>query len=203
MVMGHYATALIPYAYNSNRNIAPFWFFLLATQALDFIMVALVIVGVETVEPVGIFDASFRHMVVDMTYSHDIAPVLFWTLFFTLITGLAFKSVKLAVIVFGLTALHEFMDLLVGFEHFWFGKPESGDAAVFGFGLYNTAPVAGLLIEVAICAGIVIWYLNKRSAVGKPVSKFSRRTLCAVLVGSTMALLAMANQSLASLFTWF
>ncbi len=34
MVMGHYATALIPYAYDSNRKLAPFWFFLLATQAL-------------------------------------------------------------------------------------------------------------------------------------------------------------------------
>jgi len=32
MVMGHYATALIPYAYESNRKLAPFWFFLLATQ---------------------------------------------------------------------------------------------------------------------------------------------------------------------------
>lgn len=199
MVMGHYATALIPYAYDSNRKLAPFWFFLLATQALDFIMVALVMTGVESVEPRGIFDASFRHMVVDMTYSHDIAPVLMWCVVFTVVAGLAFKSLKLAAIVLGLTVLHESMDLLVGFEHFWFGPPESADATVYGLGLYNTAPVVGLLIEIAICVGLIIWYVKKRASVGKPVSAFSQRLLWGVLVGCTVALLAMANQPLAAL----
>ena len=200
MVMGHYATALIPYAYDSNRKLAPFWFFLLATQVLDFIMVALVLVGVESIEPSGIFDTSFRHMVVDMTYSHDIAPVLFWSLLFAVITGVVFKSLRLAAIVLGLVLLHESMDLLVGFEHFWFGAPESEDAAVYGFGLYNKAPVLGILVEVAICAGLIVWYVKKRASFGKPISVFSQRLLWGVLVGSTLALLAMANQSLAS---WF
>ncbi|MEP1471583.1 MAG: hypothetical protein ABJK25_11470 [Halieaceae bacterium] len=201
MVMGHYATALIPYAYESNRKLAPFWFFLLATQALDFIMVTLVVLGVETVEPTGFFDASFRHMVVDMTYSHDIAPALVWSLVFAGIAAIAFKSLKLAAIVLGLTVLHESMDLLVGFEHYWFGLPETEDAAVFGFGLYNSAPVMGILIEAVICSALIIWYVKKRAATGKPVSTFSQRLLWAVLVGATLGLLAMANQSLASLFT--
>ncbi len=201
MVMGHYATALIPYAYDSNRKLAPFWFFLLITQVLDFIMVSLVMAGVETVEPSGIFDASFRYMVVDMTYSHDIAPVLVWSVLFAVIAGVVFKSSRLALIVLGLILLHESLDLLVGFEHFWFGQPESADAAVFGLGLYNRAPVAGILIEVAICAGLIVWYVKKRASLGKPVSVFSQRLLWAVLVGSTLSLLAMANQSLSSLFS--
>ncbi len=199
MVMGHYATALIPYAYDSNRNLAPFWFFLLVTQALDFLMVALVMLGVETVEPSGIFDTSFRHMIVDMTYSHDIAPALVWSVLFAVVAGVVFKSLRLAAIVLGLIVLHESMDLLVGFEHFWFGIPESEEAAVFGFGLYNTAPVAGILIEVAICAGLIIWYTRKRASMGKHVSVFSQRLLWGVLVGGTLALLTMANQPLSSL----
>ncbi|MEP5569473.1 MAG: hypothetical protein ABJN62_16645 [Halioglobus sp.] len=199
--MGHYATALIPYAYDSNRKLAPFWFFLLITQVLDFMMVALVMAGVETVEPGGIFDASFRHMVVDMTYSHDIAPVLVWSALFAIIAGVAFKSLRLAAIVLGLILLHESMDLLVGFEHFWFGPPESEEAAVFGLGLYNTAPVPGILLEVAICTALIIWYVKKRASFGKPVSVFSQRLLWGVLVGCTLALLAMANQSLSSLIS--
>ena len=202
MVMGHYATALIPYAYNSNRKLAPFWFFLLVTQVLDFIMVALVMVGVETVEPSGIFDTSFRHMVVDMTYSHDIAPVLVWSVLFAVVAGVVFKSLRLAAIVLGLILLHESMDLLVGFEHFWFGIPESSEeATVFGLGLYNKAPVAGILIEVAICAGLIIWYVRKRASLGKPISVSSQRLLWGVLVGCTLALLAMANQPLSSLLS--
>lgn len=201
MVMGHYATALIPYAYDSNRKLAPFWFFLLATQALDFIMVTLVLLGVETIEPRGIFEASFRHMVVDMTYSHDVAPVLIWTTLFTVIAGVAFKSPRLAIIVLGLTLLHEALDLLVGFEHYWFGHPSSPDAPVFGLGLYNNAPVIGIFIELAVCAGLIIWYVKKRASVGKPVSAFTQRVLWAVLVGCTVTLLPIANQSLASLFS--
>ena len=201
MVMGHYATALIPYAYDSNRKLAPFWVFLLATQVLDFIMVALVMVGVETVEPSGIFDTSFRHMVVDMTYSHDIAPALVWSVLLAVVSGVVFKSLRLAAIVLGIIVLHESMDLLVGFEHFWFGIPESADATVFGLGLYNKAPVAGILVEATICAGLIVWYVKKRASFGKPISMFSQRLLWGVLVGCTLALLGMATQSLASFFS--
>ena len=101
MVMGHYATALIPYAYAENRRLAPFWFFLLATQMLDFIMLFFVVIGIETVEPTNFFEASFRNMVVDMTYSHDILPVIFWGLLFSALTFVFFRSKKLALIVFG------------------------------------------------------------------------------------------------------
>ena len=88
---------------------------------------------------------------------------------------------------------------MVGFEHFWFGQPESAGAPVFGLGLYNKAPVVGILMEAVICAGLIVWYAKKRAVVGKPVPVFSQRLLWTVLVGSTLALLAMANQSLASL----
>ena len=199
MVMGHYATALIPYAYNSNRKLAPFWVFLLATQMLDFIMLLLVMIGVESVEPTNFFEASFRHMVVDMTYSHDILPVLIWSVVFAVLALAIFKSMRLALIVFGLTILHELMDLLVGFEHFWFGASSEVDATVFGFGLYNNAPVAGILIEIAICVGLLFWYFRRRAADGEPVSQRSKLILSSVLVGFTAFLLTIANQSLIDL----
>ncbi|MFK8020937.1 MAG: hypothetical protein AB8B86_14300 [Pseudomonadales bacterium] len=199
MVMGHYATALIPYAYRENRSLAPFWVFLLATQMLDFIMLALVMIGVEEIAPANFFAASFRSMVVDMTYSHDIAPVIAWSLLFTVITLIAFKSTKLALIVLGLTVLHELMDLLVGFKHYWFGMPEQQDAAAFGFGLYTSAPVTGILIELAICIGLLIWYFRRRATDGAPVLQRSKVTLAAVLVGFTAFLLLIANQSMIEL----
>jgi hypothetical protein len=201
MVMGHYATALIPYAYKSNRNLAPFWFFLLATQALDFIMLFLVMIGVESVEPGNFFAASFKHMVVDMTYSHDILPVVGWSILFTAITFAVFKSPRLALIVFALTVLHELMDLFVGFEHYWFGAPASADATVFGLGLYNSAPLMGILMELVICVGLLVWYFRKRAVDGAPVSQRSKLILSGVLVGFTAFLLTIANQSLIDLFS--
>lgn len=199
MVMGHYATALIPYAYESNRKLAPFWFFLLATQMLDFIMIALVFIGVESVEPSNFFEASFRHMVVDMTYSHDILPVIVWSILFAIITLCVFRSLAFAFIVFGLTVLHELMDLLVGFKHFWFGIPQDASGTVYGLGLYNTAPVLGIIIEIGICAGILAWYFHKRAALDAPVARRSKIILCSVLLGFTTFLIVIANQSLTDL----
>lgn len=201
MVMGHYATALIPYAYAENRRLAPFWFFLLATQMLDFIMLFFVMIGIERVEPTNFFEASFRHIVVDMTYSHDIIPVIIWALLFAVLTLALFKSKRLALIVFGLTVLHELMDLLVGFEHYWFGAPSNSEAMTFGFGLYNTAPVIGILIELALCAALLIWYFRQRAKNNSPVRKQSKIVLSAVLLGFTAFLLVIANQSLVDLFS--
>lgn len=201
MVMGHYATALIPYAYESNRKLAPFWFFLLISQFLDFIMVTLVIAGIETIKPEGFFDASFLHMSVDMTYSHDILPVLIACLLLAGLSGLIFKSLRLASIVLGLVLLHELLDLLVGFQHFWFGIPsDPGSATVFGLGLYNSNPVLGILAEAAMCAAILLWYLRRRRLAGHALSRGAQGILWAVLVAGTLCLLPMANQSLASLF---
>ncbi|KZX58711.1 hypothetical protein A3709_17055 [Halioglobus sp. HI00S01] len=199
MLMGHYTTALVPWAYNSNRSLAPFWFFLMATQTLVFLMVSFALVGGETIEPSGFFDASFRHMTVDMTYSHDIAPVIVWTLVLSLAAGLIFKSLQLALIVAALNVAHELMDLLVSFKHYWFGAPENKDFPVFGWGLYNSAPAVGLLIEIAICVGFIVWYVRTRRRQGYDVSRKTQVGLYAVLVGFTVFLLPMVNQSLLSL----
>lgn len=201
MVMGHYATALIPWAYQSNRNLAPFWFILLATQILDFIMIGLVLIGVETIEPSAFLDASFKEMAVDMTYSHDILPVIVLTTVFSGLTYAMFRSGRLALIVAGLLLLHEAMDLLVGFEHFWFGIPSNPEeAGAFGFGLYNSHPFLGILFEAVICIGLLVWYTKKRAEQGQALSRQSSVTLWCVLVGFTGFLLLMANQSLRSLF---
>jgi len=195
MLIGHYATALIPYAYESNRRLAPFFVFLILTQILDFIMLALVLVGVESVEPSSFVEASFANMVVDMTYSHDILPVLIIAVVVALIVAALFKSTTMGLWALGLIVLHELMDLLVGFEHYWFGAGET----VFGFGLYTSAPVMGILIEVAICVGLLVWYLKKRAASGNGLSRAATLILYGVLVGSTASLLLMANQSLGKL----
>ena len=56
--------------------------------------------------------------------------------------------------MFGLTVLHELMDLLAGFEHFWFGSDTQLGGTVFELGLYNAAPLAGILIELALEHGL-------------------------------------------------
>lgn len=195
MVMGHYATALIPYAYESNRKMAPFYVFLILTQILDFIMVALVWLGIESIEPHSFMDASFANMKVDMTYSHDILPVILITLLVGGATAALFRNWVMGLWAVGLIALHELMDLLVGFEHYWFGPGET----TYGLGLYTKLPVLGIAIELVICAALLTWYLKRREAAGHQLGRGAKITLFGVLVGATAALLLMANQPLSAL----
>ena len=192
MVMGHYATALIPWAYNSQRKVAPFWMLLLATQFLDFLMIAFILAGIESITPTAFFQASFLNMRVDMTYSHDLLPVLGWAVGLAVLAGIVFRNWLAAVWVFSLCILHELFDTAVGFTHYIFG-PET---TAFGFNLYNTQPITGILIEAIVCFGILTWYLKKRSDQGEPVAKNTKIGLYAILVGLTIGLLPMANQPL-------
>jgi hypothetical protein len=155
-------------------------------------MLALVLLGVESVEPHSFIHASFANMTVDMTYSHDILPAMVIALFVSGITAAIFKNWVIGLWAVGLILLHELMDLLVGFEHYWFGPGET----TFGLGLYTRSPVLGITIELVICAGLLAWYMKTRAAAGHRLSKGASITLYSVLVGSTAALLLMANQSL-------
>jgi hypothetical protein len=121
------------------------------TQILDFIMIALVLAGVESIEPRSFMHASFANMRVEMTYSHDILPVMVITLIVARVTAAIFRSWLLGLWAIGLITLHEIMDLLVGFHHYWFGP----DGTPLGLGLYNRLPVLGIGIELVICAGLV------------------------------------------------
>ena len=194
MVMGHYATALIPYAYNSQRKLAPFWMFLLAAQFLDFIMIAFVLMGIESLSPHQFFQASFLNMRVDMTFSHDLLPVLGWSVGLAIFAGIVCKNVLAAVWAFSLCILHELFDLAVGFKHYIFGS----NTMAFGLNLYNTQPIIGIIIEALVCFGILTWYLKKRSDQGEPLSKNIKIGLYAILVGATVGLLPMANAPLSS-----
>ena len=196
MFLGHYATALVPYQKTRSRGAtAPFWLFLVAAQFLDFAMIALVSLGLEGFEPRLFEDAAFATMQTEMFYSHDLAPVLGWTVAFGLGVWIATRDRITAWWCAGLVAFHEVLDLAVGFEHYVLGE---GTPAV-GFNLYHRAPVFALLIEAAFCAGIVAWFAYRRKASGGPLSARTQWLLYLVLVGGTLATIPLANQPLASL----
>lgn len=196
MVMGHYSTALLPYAYEENRKAAPFIVFLAASQLLDFIMFSFVLLGIEKLTPSQIMEVTFFNIDQNMMYSHDIVPVILISLVVAVIAGAAFKSMRVALWVLGLGILHELLDLTVGFYHNWFGP----GTAQFGLNSYIRAPVASLVFEALLCAGIVTWYVRKRAADGQPVSKRTKYTLYGLLVGGTLALLPIAVKPLGEIF---
>lgn len=193
MFMGHYATALVAAQKTKEAGRpAPFWLLLLASQFLDLLMVAFLWLGLETVEPPLFLDASFAGMRADMLFSHDIVPVLGWTLLFSLGAFALTRSKATALWCAALVVVHEACDLLVGFPHNIMGH----GTPVVGLNMYGVAPVAGLLIETALCAGILVWYFKRRSAAGSPASSGLKWGLTLTLIGGTVSTLPMATMSL-------
>ena len=190
MFMGHYATALVPYAKVERASSAPFWLFLLAAQSLDILMLFFVSVGWESFEPHSYnpFTTKFYEMQTDMAWSHDLVPVGFWALVLAVIGWVVTKDRTVALWCAALVLVHEVFDLVVGFEHFVFGK----ETPSVGLQLYTKAALPGLLIEMALCAGLVWWFAHARTKQGRPLPKNVQIWLYAILVGGTVATLPMA-----------
>ncbi len=196
MIAGHFATALVPYELTRKTSPAPFWLFLLAAQFLDFLMLLFVSVGVEKLEPTNFLEVAFVSMHSEMFVSHDIVPVFGWAVAFGAIVWGLTKNRTVAIWCIGLVLLHEVFDLAVGFEHYVLGS----ETMILGFNLYNNAPIAGLVIEAALCAAIVFWFCGRRASQNAPVTPMLKWGLYGLLVGSTLATLPMATQSVGSLF---
>ncbi len=187
MVMGHYVTALIPYAKTREESIAPFWLFLLASQFLDILMLLLVTLGIESFEVDNPLIPKFVEMQTDMFVSHDVIPVLMWSVIFAGFAFLISKNRIVAAWCFGLVVFHECLDLIVGFHHRIYDQRLVGvDSSLIGLGLYSQAPLIGILIEIIFCAAVLFWFFQLRSQQKKPVSNRMRYGLLAILVGGTL-----------------
>jgi hypothetical protein len=192
MIAGHYATALIPYELTRRNLGTPFWIFLLAAQFLDLAMLALVQLGIEDLRPPMFMDFAFSTSSSNMWLSHDIIPVVLWSVAVGLLFwGITRKSV-VALWCGALVVVHELCDLLVGYTHHLQGD----NSPSLGLNLYQQAPVVGLLLEAGLCAAIVTWFCWRRARTGAPVSSRLKWGLYAVLVGSVLATLPIATRSL-------
>lgn len=161
MVVGHYAMSLI--AYERHRE-GPLWLFLFAGIFLDLLMILLVLTGVEVMAPgPGATRPGFATMVIDMSYSHDIVPVTFWAILMAGFAYLITRSRAVALWAGGLVLLHEVADLVSGFPHFVLGP----DTPEVGLGLYFSAPLGALAIELLVGLACVWWFCSRTQLAAK------------------------------------
>lgn len=193
MVTGHFATALVPYELTrqTTGRRPPFWLFLLASQFLDFLMLALVAAGIEHLTPANMLDLSFAGMRADMFASHDLPPVAGWSAAFGLFAWGLTRQAQTALWCAALVAFHEACDLVVGFKHGWMGEANP----MLGINLYTQAPVTGLLLEAALATLSVWGFVRLRARASRPVSRGTQWGLYGLLPGGALASLVVARVS--------
>ncbi len=157
MIVGHYATALVAH---KEYPLLPLWACMVAAMLLDIVMGTLLVTGVEHMTPANPENPKLTEMTIDMTYSHDLLPVLGWTSLGALCGFALTRSWIGAAWLGGLVLFHEVLDGFSGFYHFIFG-PESPR---IGLGLYEIAPMIALGIELLVCVACAWWFLRNTQA---------------------------------------
>jgi len=151
MVSGHIATTFVAKRYLPS---APWWLLLAAAYGLDILMFGLVILGIERMDTHAAHGPGPRmsEAVIDMTYSHDLLPVLGWTLLFGAVVWLGFRNRALVVACMLLFFGHWVCDFFSGYGHFVFGP----DSAPLGTDLYHRNLMAAILTEVAFAVACIV-----------------------------------------------
>ena len=168
MIIGHYASALIPHTRDRN---APLSLYLFAAIMQDLLWLLFALTGLEPTSPSSVLDASFSKLRVEMTYSHDLSSALGWALAASALGWFVTRQRVTAMWCAALAAGHELLDLLSGFRHHVAGP----HTAAVGFNLYGTAPYLALVIEAVFGAAMVYAYTLSERRQGRALP--ARKTL--------------------------
>lgn len=159
MLAGHYSTALLAYQKNPKGTLI---FFLIASQFQDLVWLTLHYLGVEPTEPANVENVTLQSLDVNMLFSHDLLPQLFWMLVIFIIGRLLFKSTKIGATGGLLVLGHFVLDFLSGYPHHIFGE----ETHTVGLGLYHSNVYLAIAIEALVSALVLVYFFKKEKDKG-------------------------------------
>ena len=156
MMAGHYTTALVAYQKYPKGTLL---FFLIASQLQDLLWFTFHYLGLERTGPSDVFDTTLSNMAVNMLYSHDLVPLIFWLILIFIIGKLLFKETKIGLVGAALVLGHFVLDFFSGHPHHLFGL----DTNNVVLGLYATNVFLAIGIE-AVSIVAILWYFFSQEA---------------------------------------
>ncbi len=186
---GHYTTALI--ANQKFSKGATLLYFLIASQFQDLMWFTFHYLGFEVTEPSDVFNTTLSNMTVNMVYSHDLLPLLFWALVVFLIGKLGFKDTKVGLIGAGLVIGHFILDFFSGHPHHIFGE-ETPEA---GLGLYASNVFLAIAIEAIFCLATLWYFFREESKNGIQRTFNNKASIIGLFVFGIVFMLSIATTS--------
>lgn len=188
MLAGHFTTALIAKQKFPKGTLL---YFLILSQLQDLLWFLFHYLGLETTKPSDAFDATLSNMAVDMLYSHDLVPLLFWLALVFVIGKLVFKSTQIGIVSMALISVHFVLDFFSGHMHHVFGA----DTAEAGLGLYSASPNLAILIEAIFSAGALWYFFNEEAKNGVIRTSTNRLAIIGVFGYGIIFMLLIATRS--------
>ncbi len=193
MLVGHFSTALVA---NQKVPAGSLLFFLVISQLQDILWTLLHYLGLEVTTPTDVLDTTLQGMTVDMLYSHDLMPQIFWMAVAFLLGKLLFKSNKVgvtaAIVVFG----HFVLDLVSGHPHHVFGA----DSIDISLGLYASNAYLAVGIEAVFTAVVMAYFFSQESKNGIQRTGINRKSIIALFIFGIVFMLFIATTSVRD---WF
>ena len=193
MLAGHYATALVA---KQKAPKGTLLYYLIASQLPDLLWLVFHYLGLEKTHPDDVLDARLDQFAVDMIYSHDVLPILFWTAATAGVGYLLFKQRRVAVVGALLVLVHAASDYIGGFPHHVFG-PET---AAVGTGWYYTAPYLAVTFEALYSGIFLAWFFYNDAKAGVKRSAGQKATIVGVFVFGVLFMFSVAKTSYRELF---
>jgi len=194
MLAGHFTTALIAKQKFPKGTLL---YFLIISQLQDFLWFTFHYLGLELTNPTDAFDATLSNMAVEMLYSHDLLPQLFWLSIVFLVGKLLFKSTKIGLVSVVLVTIHFVLDFFSGHMHHVFGA----DTMEAGLGLYATNPYLAILIEAFFSIG-AMWYFFRKEAEKRIIRTTKNKiAIISVFAYGIIFMLLIATKSFREIFS--
>ena len=194
MLAGHFTTGLIAKQKFPKGTLL---YFLIISQLQDLLWFAFHYLGLEPTVPNDAFDATLSNMSVDMLYSHDLLPQLFWLAIVFIIGKFLFKSTLIGLVSMALVFVHFVLDFFSGHMHHLFGA----DTMKAGLGLYASRPYLAIFIE-AIFSAVALWYFF-REETKKGIIRTTKNkvAIISVFAYGIIFMLLIATRSFRDLFS--
>ena len=185
---GHFTTALIAHQRLPKGTLL---YLLLISQLQDLLWFVFHYMGLEITMPHDAFDAALNNMSVNILYSHDLLPQVFWFALIYLVSKILFKSKQVAVMSVVILFGHFILDFLSGNMHHLFGE----NSMQVGLGLYASDPYLAVFIE-AIFVVLTLWYFFKIDKTkGNQRSLTNKMAIISVFAYGIIFMLLIATQS--------
>ncbi|MFT4666511.1 MAG: hypothetical protein ACI9RM_002202 [Ulvibacter sp.] len=193
MLAGHFSTAMVAHQKFPKGTLL---FFLIVSQLQDLLWFTLHYLGLEQTGPSDVFDTTLSNMTVDMLYSHDLIPQIFWLVVVFILGKVLFKSTKTGLVGSALVAGHFVLDFFSGHAHHVFGA-ETADVAL---GLYASNVYLAIGIEAVFCVVALWYYFREDTKIGIQRSPKNKAAIIGLFVFGIVFMLSIATTSFRELF---
>ncbi|MFT6337751.1 MAG: hypothetical protein ACI86M_002333 [Saprospiraceae bacterium] len=193
MLAGHFSTALVAHQKFPKGTLL---YFLIVCQLQDLLWFVLHYLGLERTGPSDVFNTTLSNMTVDMLYSHDLIPQIFWLVIVFILGKVVFKSTKIGLVGSALVAGHFVLDFFSGHAHHVFGA----DTADVALGLYASNVYLAIAIEAVFCVGSLWYFFQQETKAGIQRASKNKAAIIGLFVFGIFFMLSIATTSFRELF---